>query len=108
MLAVVGRNLAANAIRYAGEGAACTLSVRKVPEGSELVVADNGAGVQEQHLPRLFERFYRADRARTSRGTGLGLAIVKHVVVAAGGSVSASSAPGEGLTVQLHVSQAEQ
>ncbi len=101
MLTVIGRNLVTNAIRYAGEGVTCTLSVGKVPSGGvELVVADNGAGVRAQHLPRLFERFYRADRARTSRGTGLGLAIVKHVVVSAGGSVSASSVPGEGLTVR--------
>jgi signal transduction histidine kinase len=101
MLTVIGRNLASNAIRYAGVGATCTISVGREPSGGvELVVADNGAGVATQHLPRLFERFYRADRARTSRGTGLGLAIVKHVVVSAGGSVSASSAPGEGLTVR--------
>jgi two-component system phosphate regulon sensor histidine kinase PhoR len=101
MLAVIGRNLATNAIRYAGVGAVCTLSVGQTPDGgAELVVADNGAGVATQHLPRLFERFYRADRARTSRGTGLGLAIVKHVVVSAGGNVSASGAPGKGLTVR--------
>lgn len=101
MLAVIGRNLVTNAIRYAGEGATCTLSVVKAPSGDlELVVVDNGAGVRAQHLPRLFERFYRADRARTSRGTGLGLAIVKHVVVSAGGSVGASSVLGEGLTVR--------
>jgi signal transduction histidine kinase len=101
MLAVIGRNLATNAIRYAGVGAVCTLSVEQVSGGGvELVVADNGAGVATEHLPRLFERFYRADRARTSRGTGLGLAIVKHVAVSAGGSVSASGAPGEGLTVR--------
>jgi len=101
MLAVIGRNLASNAIRYAGVGAECTLSVGRARNGSvELVVTDNGTGVAPQHLPRLFERFYRADRARTSRGTGLGLAIVKHVVVSAGGNVSASSVPGKGLTVR--------
>jgi signal transduction histidine kinase len=101
MLTVIARNLTTNAIRYAGEGTTCTLSVGKAPLGGlELVVADNGAGVRAQHLSRLFERFYRADRARTSRGTGLGLAIVKHVVVSAGGSVSASSTPGKGLTVR--------
>ncbi|MHB8059511.1 MAG: sensor histidine kinase [Gaiellaceae bacterium] len=100
MLAVIGRNLATNAIRYAGVGAVCTLSVgREAGGGVELVVADDGVGVAAEHLPRLFERFYRADRARTSRGTGLGLAIVKHVVISAGGNVSASSAPGKGLTV---------
>jgi signal transduction histidine kinase len=101
MLAVVARNLTSNAIRYAGEGATCTLLVQRAPEGGvELIVADDGVGVVPQHLPRLFERFYRADRARTSRGTGLGLAIVKHVVASAGGSVSAAGAAGEGLTVR--------
>ena len=101
MLAVIGRNLATNAIRYAGVGAVCTLAVGQTPDGgAELVVADDGTGVAVEHLPRLFERFYRADKARTSRGTGLGLAIVKHVVVSAGGRVSASGAPGEGLTVR--------
>ena len=101
MLAVVARNLATNAIRYAGEGAACKLSVGESLAGElELTASDNGVGVDAEHLPRLFERFYRADKARTSRGTGLGLAIVKHVVVSAGGSAGASSVPGEGLTVR--------
>ena len=54
-----------------------------------LSAVDDGVGVAEAELPRLFERFYRADRARASRGTGLGLAIVKHVVTQAGGTVEA-------------------
>jgi len=101
MLAVVARNLATNAIRYAGVGASCKLSVGRSSAGElELTVSDDGAGLGVEHLPRLFERFYRADRARSSKGSGLGLAIVKHVVVAAGGNVSASGAPAEGLTVR--------
>src|ERR671930_393527 len=64
-----------------------------------LQVADDGWGVEEDELPRLFERFYRSDRARASRGTGLGLAIVKHVVASAGGRVEASDGPGRGLRV---------
>ncbi len=101
MLAVVAHNLCLNAIRYAGEGATFTLSVARTPEGDlELSGSDDGTGVAAEHLQRLFERFYRADRARTSRGTGLGLAIVKHIVVSAGGSVGASGAPGEGLTIR--------
>jgi two-component system, OmpR family, phosphate regulon sensor histidine kinase PhoR len=92
MLQVVVENLAANSIRYAGHGTTLTLSARP----GELEVADDGRGVEEQDLRRLFERFYRSDRARASRGTGLGLAIVKHVVVSAGGQVEASGGPGRG------------
>ena len=55
--------------------------------------------MDEDDLPRLFERFYRADTARASRGTGLGLAIVKHITVSAGGWVEAASPSGEGLTI---------
>ena len=65
-----------------------------------LTAADDGPGVDEDSLPRLFERFYRADAARTTRGTGLGLAIVKHVVVAAGGDVEADGREGGGLQIR--------
>jgi signal transduction histidine kinase len=65
-----------------------------------LEVADDGAGVPEEDVPRLFERFFRSDRARTTRGTGLGLAIVKHVIEAAGGRVEAHGGPGRGLDVR--------
>ena len=65
-----------------------------------LTAADDGAGVDETELPRIFERFYRSDRARASRGTGLGLAIVKHVVGAAGGSVEARGGRGRGLEIR--------
>jgi signal transduction histidine kinase len=100
MLRVVVENLAANAIRYAGHGATLRLSVSAADEGVMLEAADDGAGVYEADLPRLFERFYRADRARASRGTGLGLAIVKHVVTTAGGTVEAESAAGRGLRIR--------
>jgi two-component system phosphate regulon sensor histidine kinase PhoR len=99
MLRVVAENLVANAIRYSGPGSRCTISVSQEASRPVLVVSDNGAGVREADLPRLFERFYRADRARSSRGTGLGLAIVKHVVTSAGGTVDAYSAPGKGLEI---------
>ncbi len=100
MLRVVAQNLAENAIRYAGHGAAFTLSVTR--ENGRLVLSgrDDGIGVMERDVPRLFERFYRADQARASRGTGLGLAIVKHVVVAAGGEVEARGARGAGLEIR--------
>jgi two-component system phosphate regulon sensor histidine kinase PhoR len=95
MLRVVVENLVANAIRYAGPGATATITLSQ----DSLVVADNGSGVRADDLPRLFERFYRADAARSSRGTGLGLAIVKHIVTSAGGTVDAHSARGRGLQV---------
>jgi signal transduction histidine kinase len=101
MLLVVGRNLAENAIRYAGPGATFTLAAKRLEDGSvELVGRDDGVGVDEAQLPRLFERFYRGDRARASRGTGLGLAIVKHVVTQAGGTVEARRASGGGLEIR--------
>jgi signal transduction histidine kinase len=100
MLRVVARNLAENAIRYAGPGSSATLSVTREHRGVVVCVADDGAGVSESDLPRLFERFYRADRSRGSRGTGLGLAIVKHIVASAGGTVEASGGRGRGLEVR--------
>jgi two-component system phosphate regulon sensor histidine kinase PhoR len=99
MLAVVAENLAENAIRYAGHGSTFTLSVEREDGGVVLTAADTGIGVATEHVPRPFERFYRADRARTSRGSGLGLAIVKHIVVSAGGTVEARGARGRGLQV---------
>jgi signal transduction histidine kinase len=100
MLRIVAENLAENAIRYAGHGSAFTLSITREPGANVLLAADDGIGVSETELSRLFERFWRADAARATRGTGLGLAIVKHVVVAAGGTVEATGARGEGLQVR--------
>ena len=101
MLLVIARNLAENAIRYAGPGATFILAAGQNKDGSiELVARDDGVGVEEAELPRIFERFYRADRARASRGTGLGLAIVKHVVTQAGGSVEAGGGRGKGLEIR--------
>ncbi len=99
MLRVIAENLVQNAIRYAGPGTTARVSVDRDGDANILSVVDDGKGVRESELPRLFERFYRADQARTSRGTGLGLAIVKHVVTAAGGTVDATSAPGQGLRI---------
>jgi signal transduction histidine kinase len=100
MLRVVARNLAENAVRYAGEGATATLSVAREDGKVVLRIVDDGAGVDDADLARLFERFYRADRSRGSRGTGLGLAIVKHVVASAGGTVEARGVPGGGLEIR--------
>ena len=100
MIRVIVQNLTQNAIRYAGPGATLRLAARRAEDGVELVAADDGVGVAEEDLPRLFERFYRTDLARASRGTGLGLAIVKHVVTSAGGTAEATGGPGRGLTVR--------
>ena len=101
MLRVIAQNLAENAIRYAGHGATFTLSVRRDDGRLVLTGSDDGVGVEEASLSRLFERFYRADHARSSRGTGLGLAIVKHIATAAGGTVDAEGGPGRGLCIEI-------
>jgi signal transduction histidine kinase len=95
MLQIVVENLTENAIRYGGPGT----TLRLIARPGVLEAADDGRGVDEDEVPRIFERFFRSDRARASRGTGLGLAIVKHVVVAAGGEVEASGGPGRGLRI---------
>ncbi len=100
MLRIVVQNLAENALRHAGDGAMCVLALRRDNGHPVLSVRDDGVGVAEHDLPRLFERFYRADRARASRGTGLGLAIVKHVVTSAGGAVEARRARPHGLEIR--------
>ncbi len=68
-------------------------------------VRDRGCGIAPEHLPRIFERFYRVDKARSRRlgGTGLGLSIVKHIIQAHGGQVSVQSTPGQGSTFSLHL-----
>jgi signal transduction histidine kinase len=100
MLRILAENLVENAIRYAGEGSTFRLEVGQDGEMTTLTGSDDGVGVFQYDLGRLFERFYRADAARASRGTGLGLAIVKHVVAAAGGTVEAHSERGKGLAVR--------
>jgi two-component system phosphate regulon sensor histidine kinase PhoR len=106
MLRVVLENLLANAIRYAGPGSTCVVEVTSTADGPLLAVSDDGKGVDPADLPRLFERFYRGDQARTSRGTGLGLAIVKHIVTSAGGEVEATSEPGRGLAIRARFPRA--
>jgi two-component system phosphate regulon sensor histidine kinase PhoR len=101
MLAVVVENLLDNALQYAGPGSTFQISIGRDSTGTTLVAKDDGVGLQESDLPRLFERFYRGDRARASRGTGLGLAIVKHIVTTAGGTVEAAGGP-RGLEIRCH------
>lgn len=94
-------NLLENAIKYSPEGGDVALGARPGPARAvEFYVRDNGVGIPAEDLPRLFERFYRVDKARSRElgGTGLGLAIVKHLVRAQGGEVGVESAPGNGST----------
>jgi two-component system phosphate regulon sensor histidine kinase PhoR len=86
-------NLIENALKYAAGGKRVVLGAREVGTGVEFYVRDFGPGISSEHLPRLFERFYRVDKARSreSGGTGLGLAIAKHIVLAHGGKIRAES-----------------
>jgi len=96
---VIG-NLVENALRHTTEGAVTLRAVREI-DGVTVSVSDTGCGIAPEHLPRIFERFYRVDpaRSREQGGTGLGLSIVKHLVDAHGGRVRAESVPGTGTTV---------
>jgi two-component system phosphate regulon sensor histidine kinase PhoR len=96
MLQVLLGNLLDNALRYAGRGATFRISAHQDGASVMLDVSDDGAGVDASDVPRLFERFFRSDRSRTTRGTGLGLAIVKHIVTAADGTAEVEGALGEG------------
>jgi two-component system, OmpR family, sensor kinase len=91
-------NLTENALRYTPEDGRVSLLLRREAPIVELSVADTGVGIPAEHLPRLFERFYRVDKARSRErgGTGLGLAIVRQIAEAHGGQVRVRSEPGEG------------
>jgi len=93
-------NLISNALRYAQSGKKIIIGATEKADGIEFFVRDFGPGIASEHLPRIFERFYRVDKARSreSGGTGLGLAIVKHIVLNHGGSVRVESAVGHGST----------
>jgi signal transduction histidine kinase len=96
-------NLVANAIRYNREGGRVEVS-GSTGEGSvTVVVADTGVGIPAEHLPHLFERFYRVDkgRSREAGGAGLGLAIAKWIAEAHGGSIAAESEPGKGTAFRV-------
>jgi len=93
-------NLISNALRYAQSGKKIIIGAHEQPGGIEFFVRDFGPGIASEHLPRIFERFYRVDKARSreSGGTGLGLAIVKHIVLNHGGAVRVESMVGHGTT----------
>jgi two-component system phosphate regulon sensor histidine kinase PhoR len=93
-------NLLDNAIKYTPENGSITISTSEANDSVTITVADTGIGIPPKDLPRIFERFYRVDAARSREqgGTGLGLAIVKHIIQLHGGSISVESTPGKGST----------
>jgi signal transduction histidine kinase len=99
------RNLVENAIQYTRPGGTVDISVRSDADEAVLTVRDTGVGIPSRDQGRIFERFYRVDRARSREtgGTGLGLSIVKHVVENHGGSVSVESTLGEGSTFTVRL-----
>ena len=104
-LALLVRNLVDNAIRYTRPGGTIAVRIVQTDGMVELTVADSGLGIPTKDLPRVFERFYRVDRARSREtgGTGLGLAIVKHVAENHGGSVDVTSELGRGSTFMVTI-----
>jgi signal transduction histidine kinase len=108
-LALLLRNLLDNAIRYSSRGGHAEVSVSGADGRAVLSVRDDGMGISTRDLPRVFERFYRVDKARSrgTGGTGLGLAIVKHVAERHGGRVEAESELGRGSTFRVILPVAE-
>ena len=98
-------NLLDNAVAYSPENEKVIVTVGKEEDALVISIVDQGIGISQQHLPRLFERFYRVDKARSRKhgGTGLGLAIVKHIVQAHGGNVTVESQPAKGSTFSIHL-----
>ncbi len=99
LLYSIFRNLTDNAMAYAGQGKSISLTAHEEGDMWHFTFSDNGVGVAPEHLPRLFERFYRVDKGRSRKmgGTGLGLAIVKNAVIVHGGTISVNLNPGGGL-----------
>jgi len=97
------RNLLENAAQHTPPGTIIHVRLRRIHDQAELSVIDSGPGIAAEHLPRIWDRFYRVDKARsrTHGGTGLGLAIVKYIAEAHGGSVQVVSAPGAGTTFSM-------
>jgi len=105
------RNLYSNSLRHLGDGGRVSTRIRSKEGGLvEVRVRDDGEGIPAADLPRIFERFYRSDpaRSRDAGGTGLGLAIVRHLVNAMGGTVSAESTMGRGTTIRFTLPLAEE
>ena len=107
-LGQVFTNLVHNAVKFSPPDSTVSVSVRRVDDAVEARVVDRGVGIAAADLPRIFERFYKADRSRTAGGgTGLGLAIARHIVDGHGGSLSVTSQEGAGATFVIRVPAAE-
>jgi two-component system phosphate regulon sensor histidine kinase PhoR len=102
-------NLIDNAIKYSDPNSLVQIAGRRVGQATEITVRDHGSGIESHHLDRLFERFYRVDKARSRKlgGTGLGLAIVKHIALAHGGTVQVESRLRAGTVFTLRIPDAE-
>ncbi len=103
MAGTVLTNMLENAVRYSGRGSRVELLAEKQPGSVRVTVRDDGIGIDAEHLPHIFERFYRVDKSRSKRlgGTGLGLSIVKHIIESAGGEVEAESREGFGTSISF-------
>jgi two-component system heavy metal sensor histidine kinase CusS len=95
-------NLVENALRFTPEQGLVTIRIAEKGDATAIEVRDTGAGIAAEHLPRVFDRFYRADRSRSSEGTGLGLALVKSIAELHSGSVALASEVGRGTRLTLH------
>ena len=98
---VVVQNLVDNALIHGGPDAEVDVRLQRIDDMAALTVADSGRGIPAQHLPFVFQRFYRGDASRTGSGTGLGLALVKHIVEAHGGTVTAESDGATGAEIRV-------
>jgi signal transduction histidine kinase len=104
------QNLAANALRHTPEGGRLMLAAEAAPDGARIIVRDTGPGIPPEHLPHIFERFYKADAARSATrmsGSGLGLSIVQAIVERHGGTVNVSNAPDGGACFEIRIPRSD-
>jgi two-component system phosphate regulon sensor histidine kinase PhoR len=96
-------NLVDNAVKFNRPGGSVRVATGRAPDSVLVSVSDNGTGIPREDLPHVFERFYKADKARTGGGSGLGLAIAKHTIQAHGGDIQVQSEEGQGSTFSFNL-----
>ncbi len=98
-------NLVENAVKYSPDNARVEIVVRSVDRDVQIDIIDSGPGISKEHLPKIFNRFYRVDKGRSRQegGTGLGLAIVKHIIQYHNGQITVSSVKGKGTTFHIRL-----